>query len=285
MKNQLKTILLLGGLSVLLVGIGGAISPTFMYLMLGLAIAMNFGAYFYSDKLVLRMSRARELSATEAPQVHAIVEELSERAQLPKPRVYLIPEGQPNAFATGRNPEHAVVAVTDGILQLLNRRELRGVLAHELSHVKNRDVLVATVAAAIATAVTYIAHVLQFSAFFGGMQDDDEGSPFGALILALVAPLAASLIQMGISRSREYMADATGAEISGDPEGLARALEKLQMGAQRISPHAEPATASLYIVNPFSAGQSLMHLFSTHPPMEERVQRLRAMPRGGRRAA
>ncbi|HSP18848.1 MAG TPA: M48 family metalloprotease [Myxococcaceae bacterium] len=197
------------------------------------------------------------------------------RAGIPKPRLYLIPEAQPNAFATGRNPEHAVVAVTSGLLELLDRRELRGVLAHELAHVKNRDILVSSIAATVAAAVTYVAHVV---GFFGGASSDEDGpSPLQALALAIVAPLAATLIQLGISRSREYGADRTGAEISGDPDALARALEKLEQAAHAVPVPMQPATASLFIVNPFSATEGVLNLFSTHPSMRERVRRLRAM--------
>ena len=193
----------------------------------------------------------------------------------------MIPEAQPNAFATGRNPEHGVVAVTEGILQLLSERELRGVIAHELAHIKNRDILVASVAAAISGAVTYIAQALQFSAFFGGGRDDEEGgSVAGTLALAIVAPIAATLVQLGISRSREYMADETGARLTGDPEGLASALEKLELGARHIPAHVEPATASLFIVSPLAGGRSLLSMFSTHPPMAERIARLRGMTGG-----
>jgi heat shock protein HtpX len=204
-----------------------------------------------------------------------MVEELAVRAAIPKPRVYLLPQMQPNAFATGRNPEHAVVAVTSGLLQLLERRELRGVLAHELGHVKNRDILVSSIAATVAAAITYLAHAV---GFFGATSADDEGpSPAQALLLALVAPIAATLIQLGISRSREYGADRTGAEISGDPEALARALEKLEQGAHAVPAPMQPSTASLFIVNPFSGTEGVLNLFSTHPSMRERIRRLRAM--------
>lgn len=283
MWNQLKTVLLLGALSAVLVGIGGALGQGYLYLFLGLAIALNVGTYFFSDRLVLRMHRARELSEAEAPRLHAMVAELAGRTGIPKPRVYYVADPQPNAFATGRNPAHGVVAVTDGILQLLTERELRGVLAHELGHIKNRDILVSTVAATIAAAVTYIAHAVQFAAIFGfGGQDDEEGpSPLAALALAIVAPIAATLVQLGISRAREYLADQQGAEISGDPEALASALEKLGRASGRIpSAHAEPSTASLMIANPLSGRGGVMHLFSTHPPMEERIRRLRAAAHG-----
>lgn len=280
LNNQLKTILLLGGLSAFLVAIGWTIGPGATWLFLGLALAMNVGAYFLSDKLVLRMHGARELAVEDAPGLHGMVEELAERAGIPKPRVFLIDDPSPNAFATGRNPDKGVVAVTQGILELLDRRELRGVIAHELAHIKNRDILVATIAAAIASAVTYVAQAVSFSALLGGSsEDDEEGSAANGLLVALVAPIAATLIQLGISRSREYLADESGAAICGDPEALARALEKLSRGAEVIpSEAAQPATASLYIVNPLS-GARIARLFSTHPPMEDRVERLRDLAR------
>ncbi len=287
LNNQLKTIVLLGGLSAILVAIGWAIAPGATWLFLGLALAMNVGAYFFSDKMVLRMHGARELAPDEAPALHAMVGELAERADIPKPRVFLVEDASPNAFATGRNPEKGVVAVTSGILDVLDRRELRGVLAHELAHIKNRDILVATIAAAIASAVTYAAQAISFGALFGGgsNSDEEEGSAGGALLMALVAPIGATLVQLGISRSREYLADEAGARISGDPEALASALEKLSYGAQHIpSEAAQPATASLYIVNPL-AGGGLARMFSTHPPMEDRIQRLRALARRGSLAA
>ncbi len=279
MNNQVKTVLLLGALSAVLIAMGGFIGggrylPTFLVI----AVIMNFVSYFLSDKIVLRMSGAREVSPAEAPRLHAIVEELAVRANIPKPRVYLTPETQPNAFATGRNPQHGAVAVTAGIMQLLSERELRGVLAHELAHIRNRDILIASVAATVASAVTMIANMLQWGAIFGMGRSDDDGdnSPLGALALAIVAPIAATLIQLGISRSREFVADQSGAEISGDPEALASALEKLHRTAQRIPAHVEPATASMYIVNPFS-GAAMLKLFSTHPPVEERIAKLRGM--------
>ena len=273
--NQLKTILLLGILSAILVGIGGALGPDALGISLVLALVLNVGAYFFSDRIVLAMHRAQELSAAQAPELHGMVAELATRAGIPMPRLYLIPEAQPNAFATGRNPEHAVVAVTSGILEVLDRRELRGVLAHELAHVKNRDILVSSIAATVAAAITYVAHAVGFLGM--GSSDDDGPSPAQSLLLALVAPIAATLIQLGISRSREYGADATGAEISGDPEALARALEKLDQAAHAIPAPLQPATASLFIVNPFSATEGVLTLFSTHPSMRERIRRLRAM--------
>ena len=282
--NQLKTVLLLGVLSAVLIGFGGLLGPGYLYGFTALALLMNLGAYFYSDRLVLAMSGAREVSPGEAPGVHRIVEELAARAGIPKPKVYLIEDPHANAFATGRNPSKGVVAVTTGILELLSARELRGVLAHELAHIKNRDILVASVAAALASAVSSIANVLQFSTLFGGAaasQDEEEGgSPLGALAMAFVAPIAATLIQLGISRSREFLADETGAQLSGDPEALARALEKLELAAHHVPGEAQPATASLYIVNPLAGLSGLAGWFSTHPPMRERIERLRAMAYG-----
>ena len=271
--NQLKTVLLLGILSAILVGVGGALGPNALGISIVLAVVMNVGAYFLSDRIVLAMHRAQELAPDEAPELHGMVAELAARAGIPTPQLYLINEAQPNAFATGRNPEHAVVAVTSGILEVLDRRELRGVLAHELAHVENRDILVSSIAATVAAAITSVAHAV---GFFGLGSDDDGPSPAQSLLLAIVAPLAATLIQLGISRSREYGADATGAEISGDPEALARALEKLDQAARAIPAPVQPATASLFIVNPFSATEGVLNLFSTHPSMRERIRRLRA---------
>lgn len=281
MKNQIKTVVLLGALSAVLIGIGGALGQGYLILAAVIALAMNVGAYFFSDRLVLSMHGAQEVSPQQAPELHRIVEELAHNARIPKPRVFIMQDPQPNAFATGRNPEHGVVAVTTGILALLEPRELRGVIAHELAHIKNRDILVSSIAATVASAVTFLANAAGFIAAFAGGRDegDEEGfSPAQALVLALVAPIAATLIQLGISRAREYMADRTGAEISGDPEALARALEKLEQGAQMLpSPAARPATASLFIVNPFAGASSILQLFSTHPAIPERARRLRAL--------
>lgn len=277
MKNQLKTILLLGILSSLLVGAGAAIGPAYAYGALALALVLNVGAYFFSDRIVLAMSHAREVSPMEAPELYRVVEELAARAQIPTPRVYIIEDAQPNAFATGRNPTVGVVAVTTGILRVLSLRELRGVLAHEIAHIKNRDILVASVAAVIASAISWLGQALSFAAFAGRGDDEEGGSPLGGLLFAILAPIAAVLIQMGISRSREYLADEAGARLSGDPEALARALEKLEVGAHAIHGEAHPATASLYIVNPLAGARGVMELFSTHPLTEERVRRLRSL--------
>lgn len=286
MANQLKTILLLGALSVLLIAIGGAISPTMLVIMIAFAAAMNVFAFLHSDKLVLRMSRARVVQQHEAPRLFDTVRELAERADLPMPKVAIVPDATPNAFATGRNPERAVVAVTEGLLRLTNQRELRGVIAHELAHVKHRDTLIATIAAASAAAITSIAQVLQFSAFFGGLggDDDEGGSGLGMLLMSIVAPIGAVMIQAGISRSREYLADDYAADLTRDPQGLADALAKLQSYGQQLlqrgAPIPQPATTSLSIVNPLSGlsgrGAGLVNMFSTHPPIEQRIQRLLA---------
>lgn len=280
MKNQLKTVLLLGTLSALTIGVGALVAPGHLYLFGALALAMNLGAYFFSDRIVLRMHRAEEVSPAEAPELHQMVEELAAKAQIPKPRLFVIPEEQPNAFATGRSPERGVVAVTEGILRILDRRELRGVIAHELAHIKNRDILVSSVAAAAASLITYVAQALTLNSLLGPSDDEEEASPGGGMLVALVAPIAATLIQLGISRSREYLADDTGAEISGDPEALASALLKLERAPTTAEPSATPATASLFIVNPFGATESLSRWFSTHPQTQERVARLLA--RAGR---
>ena len=280
MSNIFKTGLLLAVLTAMLVVIGGAIGgQQGMFIAFFLALAMNVFSYWFSDKMVLAMYRAQPLDERQAPELHAMVRRLAQRAQIPMPRVYLIPGDTPNAFATGRNPEHAVIAVTEGILRILDQDELEGVLAHELSHVKNRDVLISTIAATMAGAITYLAHMAQWGAMFGGRRgDDDEGgsSPIAMIAMAIVAPIAAMLVQMAVSRAREFQADATGAQLAGRTWGLAKALEKLQM-AQQVAPmDANPATAHLFIVNPLS-GRALMNLFSTHPPLEERIARLRAM--------
>jgi len=278
LKNQLKTVVLLGALSALLVGFGASVGPGALWAFTALALAMNLFAYFFSDRLVLRMNGARQLSPAEAPRLHAMVADLAARAGIPTPRLFLIDDPAANAFATGRNPEKAVVAVTRGITELLDERELRGVLAHEIAHVKNRDILVASVAAGLAAAVSSLANVLAFTGLFGGR--DDEESPAGGLLFMLVAPLAATLVQLGVSRSREFMADETGARLTGDPMALASALARLQRSAEAVPAAAAPATASLFIVNPFGAALAgVARLFSTHPPAEERIRRLEALSR------
>lgn len=277
MKNQIKTILLLGVLSAILIGFGGLLGRQWVAGFTVLALVLNVGAYYFSDKLVLRMHGAQPVTEAQAPRLYAVVRELAMRAEIPMPRLFVVASPQPNAFATGRNPAHGVVAVTQGILQILDERELRGVLAHEIAHIRNRDILVSTIAAVVAGAIASIANLLQWTAIFGGA--DDEGqSPIAALGMAIIAPIAATLVQLGISRSREYLADETGARLSGDPHALASALEKLERAAHVVAPAAAvPATASLFIVNPFAGMRGMVSLFSTHPPMQERVRRLRGM--------
>lgn len=288
-KNQLKTVVLLGALSALLIGLGAWLSPGYLWFFVALAVLMNLGSYFFSDKIVLAMSRAHPVSEHDAPGLHRMVEELAREAGIPKPRVYIVNDPAPNAFATGRNPAHGVVAVTTGIVDILNERELRGVLAHELSHIRNRDILVASIAAMIATVITSIASMLQWGVLLGGVggrdgdRDSGAGGVIGALALAILAPIAATVIQLAISRSREYLADASGARLSRDPMGLASALTKLDEGNRRIAMHTlgnNPATSSLFICAPLSgarAGRGLVKWFSTHPPIPERIERLRQM--------
>src|SRR5438874_2126854 len=279
MSNMFKTAILLAVLTAMLILIGGAIGGRQGMMMAFIfAIAMNFFSYWFSDKIVLSMYGAQPIDEAQAPRLYAILRRLTTRAQIPMPRLYLIPTDTPNAFATGRNPEHAAVAVTEGIMRILDEEELEGVLAHELSHVKNRDILISTIAATLAGAITYLAHMAQWAAMFGGRRDDDEGgsNPIAMIAMAILAPIAAMLVQLAVSRAREYQADATGARLAGHTWGLAKALEKLQM-AQQVAPmNANPSTAHLFIVNPLS-GQALMNLFSTHPPLEQRIARLRAM--------
>lgn len=277
MRNQIRTVLLLGVLSALLVAVGGALGTGTLWVALGLAAAVNLGAYFFSDRLVLRMHGAEELPPEKAPGLHRMVEDLAMRAGIPKPRVCLVPDAQPNAFATGRSPDHAVVAVTSGLLRLMNERQVRGVVAHEIAHIKNRDILVASIASVLAAAIGYVAQLVTFSMFFGRSEDDEGGSAGGGLLAALVAPLAATLVQLGVSRSREYLADESAARFGGDPEGLASALEKLGSIARLVPAEGQPATASLFIVNPLSGAGRMTSLFSTHPPIEERVLRLRRL--------
>ena len=279
MSNMFKTALLLGALTVLLVLIGGAVGgEQGMLVAFILALGMNFFSYWFSDKMVLAMYRARPIEESQAPALYRIVRTLATRGGIPMPRVYLIPSETPNAFATGRNPQHAAVAVTEGSMRILDEEELEGVLAHELSHVKNRDVLIATIAATLAGAITYLAHMAQWAMIFGGRRDDEEegGGVLGGILMAILAPIAAMLIQMAVSRAREFQADATGARLAGKPWGLAKALEKLEMASKAVPMDASPATAHLFIVNPLS-GRSLLRLFSTHPPIEERIARLRSM--------
>ena len=277
--NTLKTTFLMTLLTVLLVLAGGALGGEGgMILAFVFSLVMNGVSYWFSDKIVLRMYGAREIGPSDLPKLREIVQELALRARMPMPKLYLIPQETPNAFATGRNENHAAVAVTQGILRILSEDELRGVLAHELSHVKNRDILVGTIAAAMAGAISMLAHIAQWGLIFGGRSSDERGGahPIVALAMIIIAPLAALLVQMAISRSREYGADATGAAVSGDPVGLANALRKLQRGVEAMPMDANPATAHLFIVNPLTAG-GLMTLFSTHPPLEERIRRLENM--------
>ena len=280
MGNTVKAALLLGALTGLLMLIGGLIGGRGgVFIAFLFALVLNFGSYWFSDRIVLRMYRAQEVAESSAPELHQIIRTLALKAGLPVPRIFIIPEETPNAFATGRDDKHAVVAVTEGILRILNKEELEGVIAHELSHIKNRDMLISSIAATLAGAIVMLAHMAQWAAIFGGGRSEDEedgGGIIGLIAMAVLAPLAATIIQMTISRSREYLADATGASITHNPYGLAAALEKLTKTAQVIPLHANPSTAHLFIVNPLS-GKSLMNLFSTHPPLEERIARLRSM--------
>ena len=264
--NNLKTVVLLAAISGLLIAIGGMLGGMGGVLIFGvIALAMNFGSYWFSANIVLRATGAKEISRDEDPGLFAMVEELAQRAQIPMPRVFVMESAQPNAFATGRSPDHAAVAVTEGIRQLLSERELRAVLGHELAHVKNRDTLISTVAAAIASAISMVAWM--------GMWMGDRRNGAAALLTVIVAPIAATIIQMSISRSREFQADADGAAIADDPEALASALQRIEMGARRVPMNVPESTAHLFIANPF-AGMRGAKLFSTHPPTEERVARL-----------
>ena len=277
---MLRTTLLLGALTGLIMAIGqfmggsGGLMIAFVF-----AVIMNFSSYWFSDKIVLRMYGAQEATEAQAPRLHSIVHNLTVRAGLPMPKIYVIPSEGANAFATGRNPSHAAVAVTEGIMRLMDERELTGVLAHELAHVKNRDILISSVAATLAGVIMMLANMAQWTAIFGGFRgdDDDDGGGFiGMMAMAFLAPLAASIIQMAISRTREFAADKIGAEMCGDPMGLASALSKLGLASERVPMDASPQTAHFFIVNPLS-GQSFARFFSTHPPLEERISRLRSM--------
>ncbi len=284
MANLMKTGVLLAALTVLVVLIGGALGgQNGMVMAFVLAMVMNFGSYWFSDKIVLSMYRAQPVDEASAPGLYRIVRTLATRAGMPMPKVYIIPGEAPNAFATGRNPQHAAIACTEGILRIMSEEELEGVLAHELSHVQNRDTLIMAIAATLAGAITYMAHMAQWAMIFGGgrRDSDEEGSSggvFGGLLMIVLAPIAAMLIQMAVSRSREFQADATGAQMAGQPWGLAKALEKLEVASKVAPMHATPATAHLFIVNPLTGG-GWTTLFSTHPPIAERVARLRAMAR------
>ena len=276
MSSYVKTALLLGLMTGLILVVGRVLGGNGgMVVALVFATVLNFASYWFSDKIVLRMYRGREVSPADSPRFHAIIDRLVARSGLPKPKLYLLPGDSPNAFATGRNPSHAAVAATEGILRFMDDEELEGVLAHELAHVKNRDILIASVAATIAGAVTKLAHLAKWGAIFGGYGHRDERgvNPFTLILTAILAPIAAMIIQMAVSRSREYAADAGGAAIAGQPYGLARALEKLDTLGKRVPMQATPETAHMFIVQPFT-GRALMNLFSTHPPIQERIRRL-----------
>ena len=281
MTSQLKTALLLALLTGLIIFLGQAVGgKTGLLIAFAFALIMNIGSYWFSDKIVLTMYKAKELSPSEAPMLHAMVEDLARNAGIPKPRICLIPDDSPNAFATGRNPQHAVVAVTQGIMRLLSPDELRGVIAHEIGHITNRDILVQSIAGVLASVVMVLANMMQWAAIFGGGRSDGEGggNVFSALLVALLAPIAASLIQFAISRSREYLADATGARLCGNPLSLASALGKLGAYSKQVPmQQGSPATAHMFIVNPFAGGVG--KLFSTHPPLEDRIHRLQEMAR------
>ncbi len=281
--NQLKTGLLLAALTILLVLLGRLVAGMHgMLFAFALAMVMNFGAYWFSDRIVLAMYRAQPVGPEEAPELYRMVERLCERAGLPLPKLYVIPDPTPNAFATGRDPHHSAVAVNEGLLRLLDRDEVEGVIAHELAHIKNRDTLVSTVAAALAGAITMLANMAQYALMFGGLSGDrdrEEGAhPIVMLLMVILAPIAAMIIQLAVSRSREYLADRTGAELCGKPLALADALRKLEMAVQAHPMHANPATAHLFIVNPLR-GETLATLFSTHPSTADRIARLEAMAR------
>ena len=283
--NGLKTLMLLTALTVLFLIIGALLGgQSGMIIAFGFAVVMNFFSYWFSHKIVLAMYHAKPVEESDAPRLYSMVTRLAQQAGLPTPKIYIIPSSSPNAFATGRNPEHAVVAFTQGILDLLSEDELEGVTSHELAHVKNRDILTQSIAATIAGAISMLAHMAQWGAIFGGMGRGNDreggGNIIGLLAMAIVAPIAAMFVQMAISRSREYAADSTGAKISGKPLSLASALRKLHIGAARRPMEANPATAHMFIVNPLS-GRSLASLFSTHPPVEERIARLEAMVYAG----
>jgi heat shock protein HtpX len=278
-RNYVKTTLLLAGMSGLLLAVGALLGGNWITIALVLAIALNGFAYFFSDKIAIRASGAKPVSEAEFPELYQIVHGLAAKAHMPMPRLYVSPSPQPNAFATGRNPDNAAVAVTQGILPILDRRELEGVLAHELSHVQNRDILISSVAATIGAVITWVA---QFAFFFGGSDDDDGGNPIAALLMLILAPIAALLIQMAISRSREFGADSTGARITADPLALASALRKIEAYSRGTPPATtNPSTAHLFISNPFKGGGAGMaKLFSTHPSTAERVERLERMAYG-----
>src|SRR5256712_3432800 len=280
MGNTFKTAFLLTALTLLLMGIGRAFGgQNGMLLALGVAAVTNFVAYFFSDKIALATYRAQPVTREQLPRVYEVVERMTQRIGLPMPKIYVIPTDSPNAFATGRSPAHASVAVTEGILNLLNDEELAGVLAHELGHVRNRDILISSIAATIAGAITYLAQMGKFAMIFGGMNRDDRdrGGGFAALLMLILAPIAAMLIQLAVSRSREYEADSTGAHFTGNPYALASALSKLDTYSRRIPMVATPSTAHLFIIQPL-LGMNFGSLFSTHPPIAKRIERLTGRP-------
>jgi heat shock protein HtpX len=276
-STKARTWLLLAGLTALFIGVGAAIGGAALWLFVAFSVLMNFAAYWMSDKFAIRAARAQEVSESEAPDLHHMVGELAQLFDVPKPRVYVIPSEQPNAFATGRNPEHSAVAVTQGLLQFMPRDQVRGVLAHEFAHISNRDILVASIAAMIAGAISAVGNIFFFMSMFGDERDNPLGA-IGALVMIIVAPMAAMLLQLAVSRQREYLADATAARTLGSGDSLADALETLERGRKAVPMQVNPATASLYIVHPFSGG-GVASLFSTHPPIEERIARLRAYDR------
>jgi heat shock protein HtpX len=277
--NGLRTMTLMVALTLLLVFVGAALGgKNGMTIALIFAFGMNFITYWFSDKIVLKMYRAQQVTEAEAPELFGTVRRLAQKAELPMPKVYIMEQEQPNAFATGRNPKHGAVAVTTGIMRILSREELEGVIAHELAHIKHRDILVGTVAATIAGAISYLAQMAQWAMIFGGRSNEEgeQGNPIASIVMMIVGPIAAMLVQMAISRSREYGADAGGARITGNPLYLAHALKKLHMASQRIPMDANPATSHMFIVSPLSGG-GILKLFSTHPPIEERIARLELM--------
>lgn len=279
--NYIKTFFLLVTLTLIFIWAGAALGgKQGMTIALIFAVGMNFFAYWFSDKIVLKMYRAKEVSESEKPELYGIVRRLAQKAEIPMPKVYIMEQDQPNAFATGRNPKHAAVAVTTGIMRILSQEELQGVIGHELTHVKHRDILISTIAATIAGAISYLAHMAQWAMIFGGRRGDDDegGSPIAAIAMMIVGPIAALIIQMAISRSREYAADIGGAKLAGNPRYLSGALKKLHSASQKIHMDANPATSHMFIVNPLSGG-GILKLFSTHPPIEERISRLESMSR------
>ena len=277
--NNIKTLFLLVTLTLILIWAGAAMGGRQgMTIAFIFALGINFFAYWFSDKIVLKMYRAKEVTEAEAPDLYGTVRRLAQKAEIPMPRVYIIDQEQPNAFATGRNPGHAAIAVTTGIMRILSQEELQGVIGHELAHVKHRDILISTIAATIAGAVSFLAQMAQWAMIFGGHRGDDDegGSPIAAIIMMIVGPIAAMIIQMAISRSREYVADEGGARLAGNPRYLSSALRKLHTASQKIPMDANPATSHMFIVNPLSGG-GIVKLFSTHPPIEERIARLESM--------